>query len=140
MVALHTSLSIKSLLYFLKIMCCLDSKYNRKMCVFKKLPIFPHSLLHYKVDIFSFLSLSLISDYSNSERFLKSQNLSPQNHFLSHYKVDIFSFLTVILAMYYSASERFLRIGLVNRQKFFSPYPLRVKNIFYFLNHCFSKQ
>ena len=75
------SLSIKSLLYFLKIMCKLDSKYNRKMYVFKKRPIFPHSLLHYKVDIFSFSSLSLISDFSTSERFLKSQRVCP--HFFS---------------------------------------------------------
>ena len=84
---------IKGLIYFLIIMCCLDRKYNRKMCIFKKRPIFPHSLLHYKVDIFSFLSLSLISNYSISERFLKSQNLSPQNYSLLHYKVNIFYFL-----------------------------------------------
>ena len=73
-------------------MCKLDNKNNRKMCVFKKRPIFPHSLLHYKVDIFSFLSLILISNYSTSERFLK--------------------------------------IELVGLVKFFSPYPLRGKNIF----------
>ena len=76
-------------------MCELDIKNNRKMCVFKKRPIFPHSLLHYKV--------------------------------------DIFSFLTAVLVNVYSTSERFLIIGLVIRQNFFSPYPLRGKNIFMFL-------
>ena len=111
-------------------MCCLDSKYNRKKCVFKKRPIFPHSLLHYKVDIFSFLSLSLISDYSASVRFLINRSLSPQIHFLSHYKVDTFLFLTVVLIIYYSASERFLIIGLVGLVIFFYPYPLRGKFIF----------
>ena len=61
---------IKGVLYFL------NKKSLRYICFYKdlgkikKLPIFPHSLLHYKVDIFSFLSLSLISDYSDSERFL----------------------------------------------------------------------
>ena len=64
------------------------------------------------------------------ERFLKSQNLSPQNHSLLHYKVDIFSFLTVVLIIYFSASESFLKIELVIRQKIFSLYPLRGKFIF----------
>ena len=141
-VTFFSSLSIKSLLYFEKIMCCLDSKYNRKMCVFDiRLPLYTfHFLSHYKVDIFSFLSLSLISNYSTSERFLINRRVCPQIHSLLHYKVDIFSFLTVVLIIYCSDSERFLIIGLVNRQKFFSPYPLRVKNIFYFLKRGFIKQ
>ena len=38
---------IKSLLYFLKIMCKLDRKYNRKMCVFDiRLPLYTFSLLY----------------------------------------------------------------------------------------------
>ena len=65
------------------------------------------------------------------ERFLKSQNLSPQIHSLYHYKIDILCFLTVVLAMYYSASERFLRCGRVIRQKnFFISISLRGKFIF----------
>ena len=111
-------------------MCCLDSKYNRKMCVVDiRLPLYTfHFLLHYKVDIFSFLSLSLISDCSDSERFLKKRSLSPQIHSLLHYKVDIFLFLTVVLIMYYSGPERFLknrRLILVSIS-----YPLRGKFIF----------
>ena len=174
-----SSLSIKGLIYFLKIMCCLDRKYNRKMCVAEnpQAIVTFHFLLHYKVDIFSFLSLSLISDYSASERFLINRSLSPQTHSLLHYKIDIFLFLKAVLVMYYNTPERFLksrrvirlfssyplrgnfiflekyhsdalvfitierflRIELVIRQNFFSPYPLRGKNIFDFLNHCFSK-
>ena len=109
-------------------MCCLDRKYNRKKCVFKKLPIFPHPLLHYKVDIFSLLTLVLISNCSGSERILKSQNLSPQTHSLLHYKVDIFSFLTVVLIIYSSTPERFLIRRRVCR--LFSSYPLRGNFIF----------
>ena len=77
------------------------------------------------------MSLSLISDYSASERFLKRRSLSPQIHSLSHYKVNIFPFLTVVLAMYYSGPERFLIIELVIRQKnFFISISLRGKIIF----------
>lgn len=96
-------------------MCNLDRKNNRKMCVVNKPEdtITFSSLSHYKVDIFSFSSLILISNYSSSERFLKSQRVCPQVHFLYHYKVDIFSFLTAVLIIYYSAFERFLRIELV---------------------------
>ena len=84
-------------------MCKLDIKNNRKKCVFKKRPIFPHSLLHYKVDIFSFLSLSLISDYSASERFLRiglvygiflSYPLRGKNIFLKNYLSNILLLLT----------------------------------------------
>ena len=79
---------------------------------------------------FCFLNTFLISNYSDSERFLKRRRVCPQIHSLSHYKVDIFSFLTAVLIIYYSASERFLIIGLVGLVKFFSPYPLMGKFIF----------
>ena len=74
---IFSSLSIKSLLYFLKIMCYLDRKYNRKMCVFDiRLPLYTfHSLLHYKVDIFSFLTVVLAMYSSTPERFLKIRRL-----------------------------------------------------------------
>ena len=116
---LFLSLSIKSLLYFEKIMCCLNRKYNRKKCVFKKRPIFPHSLLHYKVDIFSFLTMVLDMYCSTSERFLKSRRVirlfSPYPLrgnfiFLEKYHSNIFIFIVI---------QRFLRIGLVIRQKIF---------------------
>ena len=45
-------------------MCKLDNKNNRKMCVLKKRPIFPHSLLHYKVDIFLKIMCKLDSKYN----------------------------------------------------------------------------
>ena len=60
---------IKGVLYFEKISLRCTYFYE-DLGKIKKRPIFPHSLLHYKVDIFSFLSLSLISDYSTAERFL----------------------------------------------------------------------
>ena len=80
---------------------------------------------------FSFSTISLISNCSDSEKFLKNRRLALPSPSLYHYKVDIFSFLTPSLISDYSASERFLIIELVIRQKnFFSPYPLRGKNIF----------
>ena len=117
---IFSSLSIKSLLYFIKIMCNLDIKNNRKKCIFKKRPIFPHSLLHYKVDTFLFLTVVLIIYYSASERFLiiglvglviffYPYPLRGKFIFLKNYRSNIFIFIVI---------QRFLRIGLVIRQKF----------------------
>ena len=94
-------------------MCKLDIKNNRKKCVFKKRPIFPHSLYHYKVDIFSFSTAVLIMYYSASERFLKRRSLSPHFSpyplrgkfiFLKFYRSDTLVFMTI---------EKILKIGLV---------------------------
>ena len=79
--ALHFlfSLSIKSLLYFLKIMCCLDRKYSRKMCVVDiRLPLYTFSLLYLIKGLiyFCFLNTFLISNYSCFERFLKIRSLA----------------------------------------------------------------
>ena len=65
-------------------MCNLDIKNNRKKCIFKKRPIFPHSLLHYKVDIFLFLTVVLAMYYSTSERFLRIGLLASRINFHSH--------------------------------------------------------
>ena len=64
-------------------MCNLDIKNNRKKCVFKKRPIFPHSLLHYKVDIFSFLTVVLAMYCSDSEKILIIGLVNRQNFFSS---------------------------------------------------------
>lgn len=68
-------------------MCYLDIKNNRKMCAFKKRPIFPHSLLHYKVDIFPFLTVALAMYCSTSERFLKIGLLASRFNFPSYLSI-----------------------------------------------------
>ena len=90
-----------------------------------------HSLLHYKVDIFSFLTVVLDMYCSTSERFLicgrvirlfSSYPLRGNFIFLKKYHSNIFIFIVI---------QRFLRIGLVIRQKnFFILYPLRGNFIF----------
>ena len=121
-------------------MCSLDIKNNRKMCAVDKPEdtITFSSLLHYKVDIFLFLNLILISNYSTSERFLKIRRLVLVLYpyplrgkfiFLKNYRSNVLVLMMI---------ERFLKRR--NLSPHFSPYPLRAKNIFYFLNHCFSKQ
>ena len=60
---------IKGVLYFEKISLRCTYFYE-DLGKIKKRPIFPHSLLHYKVDIFLFLTVVLAMYYSASERFL----------------------------------------------------------------------
>ena len=99
--------------------------------IFKKRPIFPHSLLHYKVDIFSFLTVVLIIYSSTPERFLirrrvcrlfSSYPLRGNFIFLEKYHSDALVFMTI---------EIFLGIELVaSRIKFPSPHPYHLEHHF----------
>ena len=64
-------------------MCKLDIKNNRKKCVFKKRPIFPHSLLQYKVDIFLKIMCCLDRKYNRKMCVVENPQASSSNFLFS---------------------------------------------------------
>ena len=73
---------------FLKIMCCLNSKYNRKMCVVENPQASSSNFTSYLIKgvlYFYFLTVVLAMYCSTSERFLKSRLLASRFNFTLSY-------------------------------------------------------